>query len=151
MKVRLSELRQIIQEELANVISEINVNALPAPSNDFQQQTGLRDGYDKLLRSFGSAVESQIIAQLFGDQLKSANGGQLNQAANQQLGEYRQQIEQQFSQGLSQFIEQQFVNAIKGFKPANGAGIEAKQQQPEPENTQDPTQRRTVMPPAMAG
>lgn len=140
MKLTIRELRQIINEEM---LAEINPQGLPQPTNSIQQ-TSLQKLVTNFAATFGNNVANQVIVQHFPN-IKTQQNAQLNQQAQAQLTEYQRQVSANFGKSLAQFVEDQFVNSIKNFKPAQGADVEEKQQQPETGTQSD--QRQTVRPP----
>ena len=126
MKIRISELRQIVREILKET-------AISSPN--------VQQGMQKLSLSFGNAVVNQIKTSL--------GQGQPSATLQQQLAEYQKQVDANFQQQLNSFIQNQINTATKNFKPAQGAGMEPTQQAPKPATGTNPDQRQTVMPPPM--
>lgn len=143
-KISIKDLRRIIREE---IINEINPQALPQPANSISQ-TSLQKLVTQLASTYGNVVANQVIVQHFPN-IKTQANAQLNQQAQAQVTEYQRQMTANFEKSLAQFVESQFVAAIKDFKPAQGAAVEEKAPQ-QPATGTDVTQRQTVRPPAMS-
>ncbi len=136
MKIRISELRKIIKEELLK-------EALPPATSDFHQ-SALRDGFQKLVGMFPNVLQNQIVVQKLGG--ANFDNRQL-QASTSQTKDYVTQASAAFQKDLAALLEKHFVQGVKNFQPTGQTSQPAPQVPAEGPN---PDQKQTMMPPPMA-
>ncbi len=104
MKIKLSELRQLVKQE---------INESFGLSNDFKQ-TALQPSFQKLITMFPTVIKNQLLQQKMQG---SKMDNRTLQVAAEQIKDYVDEVSQNFQFELNALINRQFNDAIENFSP----------------------------------
>lgn len=129
MKVRLSELRRYIREELQLA--------------EAVQNQSLQKGIQIITNAFPIAVTNEILNQKLG---LNGSDNRTRSAAAEGTRQHVDAASQKFQVELNTLVEKHLAEAVNGFKQTGPA---PQRPAPRPANGQNPDQRATMPPPSM--